>query len=104
MTPTVQRRRIEILVDQPLVRPILEVVRDVGVKGYTLLPTLGGHGDSGAWSDDMISGAQQKVLFLAVMSEARAVSLIDRLTPILESHGLVLLSSAVDVVRAEKYD
>jgi hypothetical protein len=52
----------------------------------------------------MVSGAQQKVLFLAVMSEARAELLIDRLTPVLESHGIVLLSSAVDVVRAEKYD
>jgi len=104
MTPTVQRRRIEVLVDQPLVRRIVDIARETGVKGYTLLPTLGGEGGHGRWSDDLISGAQQKVLFLAVMSEAKAALLIERLTPILESHGLVLLSSAVDVVRAEKYD
>lgn len=104
MTLTVQRRRIEILVDQPLMRRIVEIAREIGIKGYTVLPTLCGEGTQGPWSDDLISGAQQKVLFLAVMSDTKAALLIEQLTPLLESHGLVLLSSIVDVVRPEKYD
>ena len=100
----VTRRRIEVLVDRPLVRRIVDIAREAGVPGYTLLPTLGGDGVAGPWSDDMVSGAQQKVLFLAVMSERRADDLVRRLTPLLQSHGLVLLNSAVEVVRPEKYD
>lgn len=103
MIPTVERRRIEVLVDAPLAPRIIEHGRAAGVKGYTLLPTLSGQGAHGAWSEDLISGAQQKVIYVAIVSEERAAHLIERLAPILESHGLVVMNSAVSVIRAEKY-
>lgn len=103
MIPTVERRRVEVLVDAPLAPRIIEYGRAVGVTGYTLLPTLSGQGAYGAWSDDLLSGAQHKVMYVAVMSEERAAKLIERLAPILESHSLLVMNSAVSVIRAEKY-
>jgi hypothetical protein len=103
MTQMVSRRRIEVLVDAPLMRRVLAAAATAGVTGYTLLPTLGGAGESGSWSDDQVSGAESKIMFLTVTSEQKAEALINALTPLLESHGLILMTSVVDVVRGGKF-
>jgi nitrogen regulatory protein PII len=103
MTQMVSRRRIEVLVDVPLVRRVEAAAAAAGVTGYTLLPTLRGSGERGAWTDDQISGAEAKVMFLTVASDEKADALIAALAPLLESHGLILMMSVVDVVRGGKF-
>lgn len=99
----VQRRKIEILVDMPLLRRVTEAAAAAGVSGHTLLPVLGGTGQGGSWSDDQVTGAQAKVIFVTVTSEEKAQALIAALTPMLDSHGLLLTTSAVEVVRGGKF-
>jgi len=103
MVNTVQRRKIEILVDAPLVRRVIAAAEAAGVTGYTLLPTLGGAGHGGHWSDDQVTGAEAKLMFVTITNDAKAAALTDALAPLLESHGLLLVSGIVDVVRAEKF-
>jgi hypothetical protein len=103
MTETIRRRRIEVLVDAPLARRIIAAAQLVGIAGYTLLPTLEGQGAGGHWSDDQISGAQSKRLFLSVTSQAKAAAFVEAVAPLLDSHGLLLLLSDVDVVRGGKF-
>jgi hypothetical protein len=103
MMQMVSRRRIEVLVDSPLVRRVVAAAATAGVTGYTLFPTLGGSGEGGAWTDDQLSGAESKVVFLTITSAEKADALIKALSPLLESHGLILLMSSVDVVRGGKF-
>ena len=103
MVETVQRRKIEILVDAPLVRRVVAVAEAAGITGYTLLPTLGGAGHGGRWSDDQVAGADAKLMFVTITNEAKASALTDALAPLLQSHGFLLVSGIVDVVRAEKF-
>lgn len=103
MTQTVQRRKIEVLVDEPLVRRIAATATQVGIKGYTILPTLSGAGEHGTWSDDLLTGAEHKVMFVTVTSEEKAAALVDALAPLLDSYRLLVLSSIVDVIRSEKF-
>ncbi len=103
MTELASRRRIEVLVDSPLVRRVVAAAKGAGVTGYTLLPTLGGSGEGGAWTDDQISGADAKVMFLTVTSAAKADALVEALAPLLQSHGLILMISDVSVLRGGKF-
>jgi hypothetical protein len=103
MVNTVQRRKIEILVDAPLVRRVVAAAEEAGVTGYTLLPALGGAGHGGRWSDDQVTGAEAKMLFVTITGEGKAAALTDALAPLLESHGLLLVSGIVDVVRSERF-
>ncbi len=103
MTTTVPRQRIEVLVDAPLVRRVVEAAESVGATGYTLLPTLGGAGSQGHWSDDQISGADAKVMFLTITSDEKAEALTDALAPLLQDYGLILMVSPVNVVRGGKF-
>ena len=104
MTETQQRKRIEVLIDSALTRKLVAAADAAGINGYTFLPVSGGKGQGGIWSDDQISGgAAAKTLFLTVTSEPKAQKLVDALQPLLDSHGLVLFVSTVDVIRGAKY-
>lgn len=99
----IQRRRIEVLVDRPLIPLIVDAANTAGIANYSLLPIMGGAGLSGAWSEDEISGAQAKLVFLAVASQDKTDRLVALLSPLLDSHGLILFIGTVDVVRGSRY-
>lgn len=103
MIETVERQKIEVLVDGPLVARVVAVANGAGIKAYTIMPTLSGAGAHGAWSDDQLSGAEAKVLFVAVANIEKSDMFVERLTPLLESYGLVLMVSTVKVVRGAKF-
>jgi hypothetical protein len=104
MIQTMKRKRIEVLIDSALCRKLIIAVDAAGVSGYTFLPVSGGKGAAGLWSDDQITGgAGAKSLFLTVTNEDKASKLVDALQPLLDSHGLVLFVSDVDVIRGNKY-
>ena len=100
---TATRQKLEILVDRPLATRIAAVAQSVGVTGYTLLPTLSGHGHGGSWSDDQITGATAKVMFWTVTTEDKARAMLDALAPLLDTHGLLVTSHPVDVIRDAKF-
>ncbi|WP_337847035.1 hypothetical protein [Sphingomonas sp.] len=103
MIKTTQRVRIEVLVDAPLAPRLAQIAEDAGLTGYTLIRTERGRGRQGEWSEDLISGATAKYLFLAVARDERADAFLAGLHPYLESHGLVVLRSTVDVIRPELF-
>lgn len=96
--------RVEIIVDRPLLEEVKRIARVAGLSGHTVMPALGGEGAGGAWSEDLVTGAQSKLVYLAVTSKAKAQAFISALEPLLETHGLVALYSAVSVVRGAKFD
>jgi hypothetical protein len=103
MTPP-DHVRIDLILDQPLLNEVKQLAKQAGLTGYTLLPALGGEGLGGAWSEDLVTGAQTKLVFMAVTSESKADSFMEALKPLLETYGLVVLSAPVSVVRSSKFD
>ena len=98
-----RRLRLEVLVDQPLAPLLARLAEQVGITGHTLIPTASGRGHSGEWQEDLVSGATAKYIFLAVANEERADAFVRATVPLLESHGLVILRSEVDVIRPERF-
>lgn len=103
MVVTITRRKIEILVDAPLLRRVRQLSFEVGVTGYTLLPTLGGDGHQGRWLDDQVTGgAGSKVVFTTIVSDEPAERFLSALEPLLDEYGLMITCSHVEVMRAEE--
>ena len=100
---TVIRKRIEILTDAPLVPRIAAACEAASISGHTVIPALSGRGRAGHWSEDRLSGAQSKVIVLAIASAERADALLDALAPVLDSHGLLVLVGDVAVIRGERF-
>jgi hypothetical protein len=103
MIETVTRKRLEILIDRPLAPRLVEAAVTAGVSGYTLIPVQSGSGRQGAWRDDPISGAEAKSIFLTIASEEKAHRLVELLAPYLDTHGMLLTISDVQVVRGERF-
>ncbi|MEM9330463.1 MAG: hypothetical protein AAGA53_04000 [Pseudomonadota bacterium] len=95
-------RRIEVFVDQPLLRRIRDVAAEAGVVEYTILPTLGGQGERGRWHDDQVTGgAGSKVILLTYVSEEIAVKFLELLQPLMEEYGLFVASSNSEITYEE---
>ncbi|MEE4350270.1 MAG: hypothetical protein V2J26_08575 [Pacificimonas sp.] len=103
MTDTIHRRRIQVLADKPLMRELIAKAAAVGIENYTLFQAAGGMGESGRWTDDQVTGATAKQMFLAICDKDHEAAFTDAVQPILDSHGLMLLISDVEVVRGKKY-
>ncbi|WP_419910844.1 P-II family nitrogen regulator [Hoeflea sp.] len=94
-------KKIEVLVDEPLWRRVREKAMEVASEGYTLQPTLGGEGARGRWFDDQVTGgAGSKVIFTTVLDDDAAGRFLDALEPLLETYGLMVTVSSVEVIRA----
>lgn len=100
---TVIRKRIEILTDAPLVPRIAAACEVAGISGHTVIAALSGRGRSGNWSEDRLSGAQSKVIVLAIASAEKADALLDALAPVLDSHRLLVSVGDVAVIRGERF-
>ncbi len=103
MNPANQRERLEVLVDAPLAHRVAELAERAGITGHTLIRTESGRGRNGSWSEDLLSGATAKYIFLTVANRDRATRFLELLEPLLESHGLVVLHSTVEVIRPERF-
>jgi hypothetical protein len=96
------RRKIELMLDAPLVPRIERLLIASGLDHYTLLPMLGGRGHSGSWREDDISGLS-KVMLLSLGPADAADRFVEALRPLLGSHHMILIISDVDVVRSERF-
>jgi hypothetical protein len=103
MVETVTRKRIEILVDTPLVPRITGHIKAVGISGWSVIHVDSGGGSAGQWQHDDVTGAAAKTIVLAVASTEKADRLVDALAPLLDSYGLLLTIGDVQVVRGERF-
>ena len=103
MVNTVTRKRIAVLIDRPLAVRLVQAAAEAGVSGYTLIPVQSGSGRHGAWRNDPISGAEEKSIFLNIASEAKAERFVELLAPYLETYGMLLTVSDVQVIRGERF-
>jgi hypothetical protein len=103
MVETVARKRIEILVDSPLVPKIVSFIDTVGISGWSQTYVDAGSGRDGQWQTGELTGAAAKSIIVAIASSSSAQMLIDHLAPILDSHRLLLTIGDVGVVRGERF-
>lgn len=103
MVETVTRKRIEILVDTPLVPRLVKHARDVDISGWSLIHVDAGGGRDGGWQHDDVSEAAAKTIMLMIASEQKAAKLVDAIAPFLDSYRLLLTVGDVQVVRGERF-
>ncbi len=103
MIEMTKRVRIEVLVDAPIAPKLAQLAEEAGITGHALLRATSGRGRHGAWSEDLVSGATAKYVFLAISNADRSDRFVEALAPLLETHGLVVLRSEVEVVRPERF-
>ena len=96
----VKRRRIEVIVDEPLAASITRAADKAEISGYTLLPALSGKGAGGHWEDERVTRADTKIVFVAVTMAEKETVFLDAIKPLVVSHGLTVFCSDTERLEA----
>lgn len=96
MTPM---RRIEVLVDAPLLRRVRDVAVAAGARNHMVLSVLSGRFDDAPWVDDQVTGgAGSKVLFVTHVTTDVKERLLAALAPLVEDYSLAITCADAEIV------
>lgn len=97
------RKKIEIIVEAPLQKPVLDWLGQQGVKGWSVFPRVIGGGKHGERSGDDMTRAFDNVMIVAIASEAVARSVLDGFHTRFADAVAVVYTSDVEVSRADHF-
>jgi len=97
------RKKLELIVDRPHLRQFIEVLEEVGVRGYTVFESASGKGSRGAWVPDRLTEASDRVQVVAVSDEALVTAAIEALGRLFDDLPGVAFISDVAVLRPERF-
>ena len=89
-------KRIEIVIEEPMAPKLIEILRRLGVQGYTAIPNIGGSGDRGIRRGDELAGDSSNTLFIIACDIPEHLEqLVEQVRPLLSrSGGICLISDA----------
>jgi PII-like signaling protein len=94
------KKRIDIMVEAPLMQRVLNLLDQQGVSGYTVLSALAGRGQDGAWHRDGVVGrAGALVTIFCILDEARVDEVLEPLFKLVSRQIGIVTVSDVQVIR-----
>ncbi len=95
-------KRVEIIIEEPMVRRLKSALIEAGVTGFTVLPVHGGSGRSGNWTrEGQITGGM--VAVVCIIREERLGAMLDAAFEVVERHIGVVSVTDCQVLRAERF-
>lgn len=104
MTQTFRKKRLEIIVEEPILGRLTDALIEQKVTGYTILPTLGGYGSEGQWHrENALSRAGHMVALVCILDESRVEAVLSAAYAIVSRQVGIVTISDVEVVRPELF-
>jgi nitrogen regulatory protein PII len=101
---TFPKKRIEIVIETPLVGRVTDCLNRMQVSGYSTVALSAGRGQGAAWSaDGQVSTALQMTQIVCIADESFAEQVIQRIFEIVKSHAGFIAISDVVVLRQERF-
>ena len=98
------KKRIDVIVEAPLVRRIIDRLDQANVSGYSVMPIMAGRGQEGSWTaDGQISNATQMVAIVSITDASKVNDILNSVFGVISHQiGFVTISD-VSVVRPERF-
>ena len=101
---TYHKKRIEIIIEAPLIRRITDHLDRLSVPGYSVVPILAGRGHDGAWSaEGQIGNAAQMVGLVCVIDASKVDAVVEAIFGLISHQIGMITISDVSVVRPERF-
>lgn len=100
---TTTRKKLEIIVEASVVRRVESLLDEAGVRGWTVLPSLEGHGSRGDWNSSDFTPGEERRLILAVAAADVAERMLERLAGFFSDYPGIVFISDVQVLRSERF-
>lgn len=101
---THKAKRVAIIIESVMQSRLTDAMQEAGVTGYTILPVLGGSGESGVWSrEGQVGRGAGMVQVVSVIRPERLDTLLEKVFAVVERHIGVVAVSDCEVLRAERF-
>ncbi|MFN2162379.1 MAG: DUF190 domain-containing protein [Candidatus Promineifilaceae bacterium] len=101
---TFPKKRIEIMVESPLMSRVISILDDLGVSGYTVMPAIAGKGKDGSWHrDGQVGRVGSVVQILCIVDESREGDVLEPLFRLVSRQIGIVTVSDVRVVRSDHF-
>jgi nitrogen regulatory protein PII len=101
---TFPKKRIDIVVEAPVVGRLLAKLDELGVHGYTVVAASAGRGDEGTWTrEGMVGEAGRMMLIFSIMDASRVDAVLDAVFKLVERQIGIVTVSDVEVVRPDHF-
>ena len=98
------KKRIDIMIESPLLARLTGLLDELDVSGYTVLPALAGKGDDGAWHRDGVIGqAGSLSLVFCILDAERVETVLDPVFELVKGQIGIATVSDVEVIRPEYF-
>lgn len=99
-----RKKRIEIIIEAPLLRRVVNSLEARRVNGYSVLPVLSGFGHEGRWeATGLVGDAGRMLALVCIVDPAECDGLIEDIYPLIASQIGILSIAEVEVVRSEHF-
>ena len=90
-------KRIEIVIEEPMVPKLIQLLHEHGTDAYTCIHNIGGDGDRGRRRADELAGDSSNSLFIIACEDMGQVdSIVELVRPLIKrSGGICLVSDAL---------
>lgn len=92
-------KRVEIVTVAVERQGLVQKLKEIGITGYTILPTVEGFGDRGLRAGDELTDVFKNIYVLVACSEEQARAIAEAVRPILRKFGGICLVSDATSVR-----
>jgi PII-like signaling protein len=101
---TYPKKRIEIMVEAPLMRRVVALLDDLQVNGYTVLPALAGRGKGGTWDrEGLVGRAGAVVMIFCIVDEGRIDAILEPLFKLVSRQIGIVTITDVQVIRPDHF-
>lgn len=101
---TFPKKRVDIMVEAPLLNRVLGILDEQGVTGYTVLAALAGRGNDGSWHrDGLVGRAGAVVQVFCILDESRIDQVVEPLFKLVSKQIGIVTISDVQVIRPEHF-
>lgn len=101
---TFAKKRLDIVIEAPVLRRLLELLDRLDVSGYTVIPAIAGRGRGGSWHREATVGEAGRMVVVQCIVDGKRVQ--DILNPVFElvsaQIGIVSITD-VEVVRTDRF-
>ena len=101
---TYPKKRIDIMIEAPLMARVLATLDSSGVMGYTVLQAYAGKGKDGPWHRDGVVGrAGALVQIFCIVDESRMDAVLDAVFEVVSRQIGIVTVSDVQVIRRDYF-
>jgi nitrogen regulatory protein PII len=104
MVETYLKKRIEIIVEEPVLNRLLDKLDKLAVTGYTVLPAMAGRGQGGSWrASDYVGDAGHMVIVVCLTSPDRVDAVLTAVYALVSRQIGIVSVTDTQVIRPDHF-